>query len=312
MESIYYRFLNHYQGSHTRLIINEAVALFINLWPYLVSGILLTTVIKIFLDKERITLYFQHKINASIPLAALIGIMSPLGSYIIIPLAAALFLVGLPPPVLMALLVSSPLIDPNLFLITSGAFGLKMAFARLVSAYMLGISAGYLTKWLLKFNQLSDADILCSRNITSVSTTVDPVNKKTPMQFFHELYRMTLFIGKYFMLSIILAAAIRILTPPNLLIRLFKGNTFLTVLLSAGAGIPFYVCGGAAIPVVEQLAELGMSKGAVLAFFISGPVTKISNLILMSSIFRLRIFLIYLLTGITGAIILGILFNLFT
>lgn len=36
----------------------------------------------------------------------------------------------------------------------------------------------------------------------------------------------------------------------------------------------------------RQLADLGMSQGAVLAYFISGPATKISNLVVLQATFK--------------------------
>jgi uncharacterized protein len=311
MESLYHRFLNHYWGSYTKLIVDESIALFLNLWIYLVLGIVLTSLIKMYLNKEQVAGFLQRKTNITIILAALVGVISPLGSYIVIPLSAALFIMGVPLPVLMALLVSSPLIDPNLFLLTAGAFGFEIAFARLISAFLLGTLAGYTTKWLLEKQNIQLYAILNPENTASLISISDNYIRPTFNKFFNELYRMTLFISKYFFLAILLAAVIKILTPPNLMIKLFGQNNFLSVLLSTGAGIPFYVCGGAAIPVVEQLADLGMSKGAVLAFFISGPVTKISNLILMNAIFRVRVFIVYLTVGIFGAVILGLIYNLF-
>ncbi len=309
MKDLYYLFLNHYLGSHTKQVIDESLILLSNLWPYLVIGIIATTVIKLYVTKNRIAGFLSKKNNIPILMAALIGVVSPLGSYIIIPLSAALFTLGVPLPVLMALLVSSPLIDPNLFILTTGAFGFEVALARLISAFLLGIAAGYITELLIRKNIIKSDAIISKEGLTEVAL-LDGKDKKPDLKhFMHELYRMTRFISKYFFLAIILAAAIKIFTPPNLMIKLFKGNDFLSVLLSTGAGIPFYVCGGAAIPVVEQLADLGMSKGSVLAFFISGPVTKLSNLLLMSAIFRYRILLVYLLTGTIGAIILGLLYN---
>jgi uncharacterized membrane protein YraQ (UPF0718 family) len=311
MESLYHRFLNHYWGSYTKLIIDESIALFLNLWVYLVLGILITSLIKMYLNKEQVAGFLQRKNNITIVFAALIGVVSPLGSYIVIPLSAALFTMGVPLPVLMALLVSSPLIDPNLFLLTAGAFGFEVAFARLISAFLLGTLAGYTTRWLIEKQKIQLNAILNPNNAVSSMSISDNYTRPTLNKFLNELYRMTRFISKYFFLAILLAALIKILTPPNLMIRMFGQNNFLSVLLSTGAGISFYVCGGAAIPIVEQLADLGMSKGAVLAFFISGPVTKISNLILMNAIFRVRIFAVYLTVGICGAAILGLIYNLF-
>jgi len=110
MNSFLYTLRDHYSGSYTRRIIEEAIILLGNLWPYLVAGILLTTLIKMYLSKEQVAAFFSHRKNISILLAALIGVISPLGSYVVIPLSASLFVLGTPLPVLMALLVSSPLI----------------------------------------------------------------------------------------------------------------------------------------------------------------------------------------------------------
>lgn len=304
--------LNHFSLSYTRKILVEALGLLNDLWPYLVSGIILTSLIKMFLSRKQISGFFQNLKNTSIFLAAFLGIISPLGSYIVIPMSAALFLLGTPLPVLMAFLVSSPLIDPNLFLLTAGAFGYELAIARTISAFLLGITAAYVTLWLMKINFIKPGKVVQSgMNASGIPASADSEPEKSVRTFGTELFKMTKYIGKYFFLAILLAAAIKILMPPKLMIRMFGGNDFLSVLFLTGAGIPFYVCGGAAIPVVRALADLGLSSGAILAFFISGPVTKISNLVLMGSAFSIRIFLIYILTGISGAFLLGLLYNFY-
>ncbi len=302
--------LNHFSLSYTRKILIEALVLLNNLWPYLVSGIILTSLIKLFLSRNQVAGFFQSLKNSSIFVAAFLGIISPLGSYIVIPMSAALFLLGTPLPVLMAFLVSSPLIDPNLFLLTAGAFGYELAIARTISAFMLGILAGYSTLWLIRINVIHPDSVVQSRtNGSGILAPSDSASGRSLKAFVIELFKMTRYISKYFFLAILLAAAIKILTPPNLMVRLFGGNEFMSVLFLTGAGIPFYVCGGAAIPVVQALKEFGLSNGAILAFFISGPVTKVSNLVLMGSAFSLRIFIVYISTGIIGAFLLGIIYN---
>jgi uncharacterized protein len=311
MDTFYHHFLNHYQGSHTSLVLKEALRLLINLWPYLVAGIVISSLVKQFVSKAWIVSFFHKNKNMSVILSATLGVIAPLGSYIVIPLSAALFSLGVPLPVLMAFLVASPLIDPTLFILTAGAFGVQFALIRLVSAFLLGIAAGYVTMLFQKLRFGNDLKV--ATNTQELNMTSLPENYTSQLHirsFGKELYRMTLFISKYFFLAILLAAIIKILTPPELMMRLFGRNSFLSVALSTGAGIPFYVCGGAAIPVIQQLADLGMSKGAALAFFISGPITKISNLLLMYAAFSFRIFTLYLVLGITGAFFFGILYNL--
>ena len=311
LESLYYNFLNHYEGSYTKKVLEEALVLLGNLWPYLVSGIFATSLIKIFISKNRITEFFQNRKNLSIFLAALFGVISPLGSYVIIPLSAALFLMGTPLPVLMSLIMSSPLINPTLFLLTAGAFGYEMAVLRLLSAFLLGISAGYITLWLINIKFIKPEIAVNKNNHHNIAYYQQSSSKPLVKKFGTELYKMSIYISKYFFLGILLAAIIKILMPPNLMIRLFNGNNFLSVLFSTGAGVPFYVCGGAAIPVVQQLADLGMAKGAVLAFFISGPVTKISNLVLVKTAFNSKVFFFYFSLSIIGAFLFGLTYNIF-
>jgi len=202
--------------------------------------------------------------------------------------------------------------DPNLFLLTAGAFGYELAIVRTISALVIGVTAGYATHWLMKKGFLKQESIVNEQEIVQLNHAIQAIpERKFIYKFLTEVYNMSVYIGKYFFLSIILAAAIKILTPPNLIMKIFGQNNLLSVLLSAGAGVPFYVCGGAAIPVVQELASMGLNKGAVLAFFISGPVTKISNIVLMWAAFKTKVFLIYVIIGILGSVILGFVYNFY-
>lgn len=312
INSVFYEFLNHFSASYTRKILIEAIQLLGLLWPYLVLGIVLSTVLKTFISKQRMAEFFSKRNNtATILLASMIGVVSPLGSYIIIPMSAALLGLGVPLPALMALMVSSPLINPNLFMLTAGAMGIEMAILRVLAAFLLGSVAGYTTLWLQKKHILNPASIIRDNQSFSLENFTDTGKERTLPGFLHELYKMTRYVSKFFFLAIILAAVIKIAVNPRYIIRIFTSDSILSVIISTGAGVPFYVCGGAAIPVVQQLADLGMSKGAVLAFFISGPITKLSNLIIIQASFKRIILIQYLAIGIAGAIILGLLYNLF-
>lgn len=312
IRTTFFEFLDHFYASHTRQILLEAFRLLGQLWPYLVLGILLSTGIKAFVSKQRMTAFFSRRRQAtSIVVAAVIGVISPVGSYVIIPMSAALLLTGVPLPALMALMVASPLMNPNLFVLTAGAMGFEMALLRTLAALLLGSLAGYFTLWLQRKQYLVPEQVIRNPGQFSLDPFEGATAERTPKGFFLELYKMTKYVSKYFFLALVFAAVIKILVNPNAVVRLFGSDSFLSVAISTGAGVPFYVCGGAAIPVVQQLAELGMSKGAVLAYFISGPVTKISNLVILQTIFKGSILLQYLAIGMLGALSFGIIYNLF-
>ena len=312
LSSAYYDLLNRFSGSYTRKILMEAWDLLGQLWPYLVFGIILSTLVKTLISKQRMANFFSKRNHmATILLASMIGVVSPIGSYIIIPMSAALLGIGVPLPVLMALMVSSPLINPNLFVLTAGAMGMEMAILRVMAAFFLGSIAGYATLWLERIQFLNPGSVLKENQSFSIENFTDTGRERTIGGFLHELYKMARYVSKFFFLAIVLAAGIKIAVNPSIIVRLFDSDNILSVILSTGAGVPFYVCGGAAIPVVQQLADLGMSKGAVLAYFISGPITKISNLVIIHAAFKRIILIEYLAIGMLGAAILGSLYNLF-
>jgi uncharacterized membrane protein YraQ (UPF0718 family) len=309
--SFFYQFLDHFQGSYTRKILLEAISLLGQLWPYLLLGIAASTLLKLFITRQKMAGFFSRtNFTASILLASLIGVVSPLGSYIMIPMAAALLGLGVPLAVLMALMVASPLINPNLFILTAGAMGTELALMRTVSAFLLGALAGYATLWLERKQWIRTENLVAEGFDRSIGSFSGAGDERSLRGFLREFYKMSLYVGKYFFLAIILAAVIKIAVNPKFIVKLFDSDNLLSVIISTGAGVPFYVCGGAAIPVVQQLADLGMSKGAVLAFFISGPVSKISNLVIMQASFKKSVLFLYLACGIAGAMILGFLYNL--
>jgi len=289
---VYYRFLN----SYTKQVLEEACSLFIRSLPYLIIGILLSALIKQYVSSDTLNRFISGKNKVwAILIAAFLGILSPLGSYVVIPLSAALVLAGLPLEPVIAFAVSSPLINPNLFVLTWGALGPEMAIMRCISAFILGVSAGFITQLTLTKHQTG---VKGQSKINAAELIV-----KRP--FWKEIERHTVYISKHFTIGILIAALTKVFLPVHLVTNYLGSQHLFSVFLATLAGVPFYSCGGAAIPVVQQLAELGADKGAILAYFIAGPSTKIANLTVMASVFKKGIVGIYLLVSLIGAMLIG-------
>ena len=73
--------------------------------------------------------------------------------------------------------------------------------------------------------------------------------------------------------------------------------------------IPFYVCGGGAVPLIWNLLSTGMDQGAALTFFIAGPVTRIAPMVTVVALLRYKAFAIYVSVSMACAIILGFLYH---
>jgi len=89
---------------------------------------------------------FQGRITVMIPVAAMLGAFSPFCSCGVIPLIAALLSMGVPVAGVMAFWLSSPLMDPSMFLLTLGTLGLQFAIAKPLPPSSLGCWAD-LVRW---------------------------------------------------------------------------------------------------------------------------------------------------------------------
>jgi uncharacterized membrane protein YraQ (UPF0718 family) len=199
----------------------------------------------------------------------------------------------LPLGVIVAFMVASPLMNPGIFILTLSQLGWEIALSRVISAYVLAVAAGFLSA-------------LIGRHIRPFQT-VDA--KKVFLQkrpVWVELQRSLLFLGKYFGIALFLSAVIKALVPVEMIGRLLGGHANMSLVIAVALGVPFYSCGGAAIPLVQVLSEMGMNKGAVLAFFIAGPSTKLETIYVYKSVLGVKFLLFYLVFMFLGATLSGL------
>lgn len=78
---------------------------------------------------------------------------------------------------------------------------------------------------------------------------------------------------------------------------------------AALVGVPAYLNGYAAIPLVRGLMEVGLEPGAALAFMVAGGVTCIPAAIAVKALVKMPTFLLYLAIASVGSISVGLLFS---
>ena len=98
--------------------------------------------------------------------------------------------------------------------------------------------------------------------------------------------------------------------PASIITTLFSANNILAVPLAALIGLPIYVNGESAIPLIKALMAGGASGGAMLAFMITGPGTSAGVLAGIATIMKKRAIILYTLFLLLGGIGLGYLYDL--
>jgi len=295
-----------FAGTYTLKVGSLFLSLLFQLLPFVLGGIALVALFNTFMPKERLANRLSRG-STYLPLlfASLLGAVSPIGTYALVPLIATLLKEKrLPASVLISFLIASPLINPLLFMLTLGAFGPMMAAMRLLAALVLGVSGGLLARKLFPF--------VAPTGLHSEGMTVlGPTYPSRGRHFLFEFKKHFKFVFRIFVLSLLVASLTAALIPANLIARVMGGESPASVLLAVILGVPLYACGGGAIPVLEVLRDMGMSKGAILAFFISGPATKFSTLTALVLCLERKVVALYLAITLVGAFLFGMVYNFF-
>ncbi len=293
----YHQIRNLLEGTYTLRIIQNFFELFFKIGPYLIISIVLNVSTVQYFKKRKIN-FTAGSEYVSILLASLIGLISPLPTYAAIPIGISLINIGVPFSAVITFIISSPLMNPSIFFLTVTQIGWEMAIVRTAAAFLISVAGGLLT-------------IKVFRSLNKIQLVDEKIDGKPARSLWKEIYRNTIYVGKTFSIAILISAAVKALISPQFVERMLGGDAKSSTLAAIALGIPFYTCGGAAIPFVDTLLQMGMNKGAVLAFFISGPATKAETLYAYNKLLGKKVLVFYLSLTLLFSYAAGIIYSLF-
>lgn len=255
-----------------------------------------------------------HGLRAVV-IAALFGALSPFCSCGVIPVIAALLAMGVPLAPVMAFWLASPIMDPELFFLTAGPLGFDFALAKTAAAVLMGLIGGAATWALMRAGRLTDPlrpEVAgcggCGRPTLPDAAAVrwrfwqEPERRQ---RFRRQSLVTAGFLGKWLTLAFALESLMLAYVPAETVGALLGGDGLLAVPLAVLVGMPAYMNGYAAIPVVAGLLELGMQPGAAMAFMAAGGVSSIPAAIAVFALVKLRVFFWYLALAVVGSLAVG-------
>lgn len=264
---------------------------------------------------EKIRAVFSRQEKVAVAGAALAGAAVPFCSCGVLPLIAAMLTGGVPLGPIMAFWISSPLMSPEMFLLTSGTLGFDYAAGRLAAAVVLGGGAGYLVSALIRRGYLQNQLRGLALDSSYCETSAGPAFLGLSYQptrwrrFFFEAGSVSLFLGKWLTVAFIIEALIVHYVDPAWISAVLGGDQPFAILLATAIGIPLYTSGVASIPITQGLVASGMSPGAAMAFLVAGPVTTIPCMMTVWMMVKKPLFFYYLSVGIVGSLAAGYLFQ---
>jgi uncharacterized membrane protein YraQ (UPF0718 family) len=261
---------------------------------------------------------FQGREAVMVFTAALFGGLSPFCSCGVIPLIAALLAMGVPLAPVMAFWLASPVMDPAMFAMTTGALGFDFAVAKTLAAVGLGLLGGFGVMALGRGGWLSDP---LRPGVGNGGCGGAKVRNPKPVVwvFWGERPRIetfgrkalanALFLGKWLALAFLLESLMLAYAPAEAVADLVGGGGIGTIALATLVGVPAYLNGYAALPLVQGLIEQGMAPGAGMAFMVAGGVSSIPAAVAVWALAKKQVFALYLGFAFTGSILAGLLFQ---
>ncbi len=250
----------------------------------------------------------------AIAIAAVAGALSPFCSCGVVPLMAALLVAGVPLAPVLAFCVASPLMDPEQFVLMAATLGLPFTLLKTAAAMGLGLAAGMATLALQRAGLFADP-LKAVKGCGGCGGPKLPEGSlrwafwdQAPRRqiFWTEARATAVFLSKWLLLAFALESLMVAWLPAELVAETLGGEGWQAIPLAVVVGVPAYLNGFAAIPLIGELMAMGMAPGAALTFLIAGGVTSLPAAMAVFAIVRRQVFFWYLTVALTGSLLVGI------
>ena len=291
-----------------------ALDAFVWILPFLLASVLLAAWLKAAGADRVIGATVSRSPVRAVVVFAAAGALSPFCSCGVVPLIAALLAAGVPLPAVMAFWVASPLMDPEMFVLMWAMLGLEFTLAKTLAAFGLGLAGGFATLAAQRAGLFAAPLRAISTCGTGCGTgTLAPVELRWAFwrvperraEFATEARTVGLFLAKWLLLAFALESLMVRWLPPEMIVSHLGGENVYAIPLAVAIGVPAYLNGFAAVPLMGELMSMGMAPGAALAFLVAGGVTSLPAAMAVFALVRAPVFLWYLAVSLLGSLAIG-------
>ena len=286
--------------------------------PLVIPGIVLAAWIMASGADAPIARAFEGRVLQAVVAASAIGAITPVCGVTVLPLMAGLLAAGIPLAPVMAFWLSSPVTDPAMLATTLATLGTGFAVGKTVAAFGLGLWGGAITA-LFSTRPWAIAPLRLNRIVGRLSArrcraplSFDPRIWKASER--RELFRQNVAATTRLVLVCLIPAfaaeyALDAALQPEALAAYVGEDVWWAIPVAVLVGAPAYLDGYAALPLTRGLLDHGMSPGAAMAFLVSGGAVSIWGAMAIFPVLRLKPFVLYLATAISGSMLAGYAFD---
>ncbi len=241
-------------------------------------------------------------------IGVLFGAVTPFCACSTVPLTLGLLQAGVPFGTVISFVISSPLMDPLVFMMLGAFLGWNVAIGFFILTSAFAVVFGIILDKLGWANQVKSVRIKGGGY---------QLNEEAPQGFKNRLKLSFLkawgdFKGVFIfmVIGVGIGAAIYGYLPEDLLAKVAGPQNPFAVLIVALIGMPLYIRVESAIPIGLALLNKGASIGAVVALIISGAGIAIPELTMLASIFKKKLIISFIIIVFVTAVVSGLVFNM--
>lgn len=297
-----------------------------DIFPYFIIGILLAGYIRTYKIALKLQLTLRKYGAISVFVASFIGIITPLCACGTLTTAISLLFAGIPLAPVMSLMVTSSLMSPSTYLLTLNDLGAEWTVLRTLAALLMGVFAGMVTHYLKPWGfetkevfidgaivrgDFHDEDYPDERLRCGCKQKFgNRVALRTSNKFLIFLAKsseMLWMVGKYILVGVIIGAIVERYMPSDWIYYFFGRKDPLNVVWITLASVPMFLHQISASSILFHIKSSlngTLDSGAALAFMIGGPVTAMPTLVMFWTIFRKKVFVLYLAICLVGTIVI--------
>ncbi len=290
---------------------------FFSILPFLILSVGLASALKASGADQIVAKAFDGRPVQAIAIASLFGALSPFCSCGVVPIVAGLLAAGVPLAPVLAFCIASPIMDPEMFIITAASLGLEFTMVKTLAAIGMGMLTGYMTLLISRTGFLQDSLKDIAKPSCSASSCGTPKEKPAILwsfwqendrlaTFTREIARSGWFLGRWLAFAFLIESLMVAYIPGEMAANWLGGDSLVTLPAAVLLGVPAYLNGYAAIPLIRGLIDLGMSPATGLSFMLAGSVTSIPAAVAVWALAKPRLFGLYLMFAGIGSLLSGI------
>lgn len=290
-----------------------AWGLFIDSAVYVLFGLLLGGMLKVFLDPALVARHLGRGKFWPVIKAAAVGVPLPLCCCGVLPAAAALKKQGANNGATTAFVISTPESGVDSMAVTYALMDPLMTLARPVAGMLTAVAAGVAENLLGGVKPGGGPELPLAGDCAPGCAgpgSAPPAGLGAKLLAGLNYARGELWrdLAPLFFLGLLLAGAVTSLVPEGA-IEKWLGGGLPSMLIMLVAGVPIYICATASTPIAAALIIKGVSPGAALVFLLAGPATNLTTITVLSGLLGKRATAVYLACLSLGAVACGLLLD---